>query len=162
MKKENVKEVELLKPYRILYLLISVTVMVVNAGLASYFLILGETDEYVVLNSEYRIILFVLLFASLVLIPLSVVLMFLEKNKWSFWTSLVSALVITYVGFFLLGRESEIPFKTVALYQGTSLLLPLYSGIYWASYKKRLKQSGKVIFAKTEKQTEEKMPSILD
>ncbi len=162
MKKENVKEVELLKPYRILYLLLSVTVMVVNAGLASYFLILGETDEYFVLNTEYRIILFVLLFVSLGLIPLSVILMFLGKNKWSFWSVLLSALTITYVGFFLLARENEIPFKTVALYQGTSLLLPLYCGIYWSSYKKRLKQSGRVVFAKTEKQTEEKAPSILD
>ena len=136
--------------------------MVINAGLASYFLLLGETDEYFVLNTEYRVILFVLLFVSLVLIPLSVVLMFLGKNKWAFWTVLFSSLTITYVGFFLLAREDEIPFKTVALYQGTSLLLPLYSGIYWSSYNKRLKQSKKIVFAKTEKQSEEKSPSILD
>ncbi len=161
MKKENPIS-RLYSPYRILYLLLGVTVMLINAGLASYFLILGETDEYFVLNTDYRVILFVLLFVSVVLIPLSVVLMFLEKNKVAFWTVLLSALTITYVGFFLIARESEIPFKTVALYQGTSLILPIYMGIYWASYNKAVKRNNKVVFAKTEKQEKEKTPSILD
>ncbi len=145
-------------PYKVIFLFIAAAVMIINAGLSTFFLL----DEYRVLNATETTMLWVLLVSGGVVIPLAVIMMFLKKDAWSFACSLLSSLVICYIGFYLYKNVSGLPLSTVALYQWSSLILPLYMGIFWAARAKYIKAHKRVVFSKTERQHENKAPSILD
>lgn len=151
-----------LLPYKWLYLVLSGIIMLVNAGLGSYFFLIGEMDRFFSLPGEFKAVFIILLLTSVILIPMSVVFLFLDKPIPSFVSSLLSALIITYVGFFLVVREPEIPFKTVISYQFSSLLLPVFSAILWAVRAHNVKKEKKIVFSKTERDKKSDIPSILD
>lgn len=163
MRKEKQQpERDVFIPYKVLYLIASAVVMLVNGGLAAYFLLLGEYDEYKTLENVEITLLFILLFAGAVMIPANVVLVFLNKMKAAFFTVLAAAVIIVYIGFYLYKNVSGLPLSTVVLYQGTSLLLPLFAGIIAVFHNKYTKKNKRVVFAKTEAQNETRAPSILD
>ncbi len=159
MSKEKIKsDRDIFMPYRAIFLFLAAAIMIVNAGLSLFFLF----DDYRVLNVTETTMLWVLLVSGGVVIPLGVVMMFLKKNALGFACSLASSLVICYIGFYLYKNVSGLPLSTVALYQWSSLILPLYMGIFWAVEAKYIKAHKRVIFSKTERQQEDKAPSILD
>lgn len=151
-----------LLPYKWLYLVSSAVIMLINAGLGSYFFLIGEMERFQSLPNEFKAVFIILLLTSLILIPASVVFMFLDKPISSFISSLLAAIIITYVGFFLIVREPEIPFKTVLSYQFSSLLLPVFSAVLWAVWTHNVKKNKKIVFAKTERDKNTDTPSILD
>jgi hypothetical protein len=159
MKKEKIESTrDVFMPYRVIFLFIAAVIMVINAGLGAFFLL----DDFRVLNATETTMLWVLLISGGVVIPFGVACLFLKKDGLSFAASLLSSAVICYVGFYLYKNVSGLPLSTVALYQWTSLILPLYMGIFWAVEAKYIKAHKKIVFSKTERQMDEKAPSILD
>lgn len=132
--------------------------MAINGGLALHLFF----DRWERLDESHTVLLFVLLFASAVLIPVSVILEYLEKPKPAFIIALIASLTICYCGFFLHIRNDEIPLKTIFLYQGSSVSLAALSLGMWLYTKKLLEEAKGVVFSKTEKDGERKNPSILD
>ncbi len=162
MKGNEMNSRDRLLPYRWVYLVVSAISMLINAGLGSYFFLIGEMDRFLELPTDFKVMLMVLLGASIIIIPASVVLVFLDKPAGAFFTSLSAALIITYIGFFLLVREPEIPFKTVLFYQFSSLILPIITAVLWGVTKRIRKNSRGIVFAKTERDEEKDAPSILN
>lgn len=157
MSKKETNQKDRLAPYRWLYLVMSAISMLINGGLAAHFLF------YEGANEQYKGILICLLGASMILIPTAVVLVFLDKCPPAFFVSLAASLIIVYAGFFLWIRsQTMIPFKTIFFYQGSSLILPVVTAVFWRIYHNNKKKNMKMIFAKTERDREKKTPSILD
>lgn len=114
------------------------------------------------LNNAYIPAAIALLIFSTLPIIVSCVLFLLEKPRAAFWVSLIAAIAISYIGVFLLFRESAIFGIGTMCRHFISLLMPLWALIYWLALNAYKKKHGKVVFAKTEKDNKEKAKSILD